>query len=75
MLNLDTHIPIQALDGGLTAHERRLLQRDPDWRISAIVLWEIEKLFELGRIRRGWDDPLLGAAIARFTIRFHLSAR
>ena len=49
MLNLDTHVLLHALGGGLTAAETRLLSQDA-WSISPIVLWEIGKLAELGRI-------------------------
>lgn len=49
MLNLDTHILIHALEGSLTPVERRLLA-GTTWGISAIVLWEIAKLRQLGRI-------------------------
>jgi PIN domain nuclease of toxin-antitoxin system len=49
MLNLDTHILLFALDGSLTPSERKLLSSQP-WGISAIVLWEVAKLAQLGRI-------------------------
>lgn len=49
MLNLDTHILLFALDGSLTPAERKLLASQP-WGISAIVLWEVAKLAQLGRI-------------------------
>ena len=49
MLNLDTHILIHALAGSLKPAESKLLSTDT-WSISAIVLWEICKLAELGRI-------------------------
>jgi PIN domain nuclease of toxin-antitoxin system len=49
MLNLDTHILVHALEGSLTPAERRLLASEP-WGISAIVLWEIAKLNQLGKI-------------------------
>ena len=49
MLNLDTHILLFALDGSLTPSEHRLLASEP-WGVSAIVLWEIAKLAQLGRI-------------------------
>ena len=49
MLNLDTHILVHALAGSLTPAERRLLESDT-WGISAIVLWELAKLCQLGRI-------------------------
>ena len=49
MLNLDTHILLFALDGSLTPGERKFLGAE-QWGISAIVLWEIAKLAQLGRI-------------------------
>ena len=55
MLNLDTHILIHALGGGLRPRERELLERN-EWSISAIVLWELAKLTQLGRIRLELDD-------------------
>ena len=48
MLNLDTHILLHALAGTVRPREQRLL-RDR-WSISAIVLCEIAKLAQLGRI-------------------------
>src|ERR1051325_10190466 len=67
MLNLDTHILLRALEGTLTAEEERALADDA-WGISAIVLWEIEKLYEKGRIRYGLDDARLARAIAGLQI-------
>ena len=49
MLNLDTHILIYALAGRLTPRERELLG-NAQWSISAIVIWELAKLAQLGRI-------------------------
>ncbi|MBI2686887.1 MAG: PIN domain-containing protein [Acidobacteria bacterium] len=49
MLNLDTHILIHALNGKLKPRERRLLAENA-WSISAIVLWEVAKLSQIGRI-------------------------
>ena len=68
MLNLDTHILIHALGGTLTHRERHVLKGDADWGISAIVLWEIEKLYARGRIRFGLDTPELAAAVARLHV-------
>ena len=64
MLNLDTHILLHALGGRLSARERTLLSRD-SWSISAIVLWEICKLQQLGRIRLDLDDADVRRALAR----------
>ncbi|HEX2330712.1 MAG TPA: PIN domain-containing protein [Candidatus Angelobacter sp.] len=49
MLNLDTHILIYALEGKLKTAEERILRTD-NWGISAVVLWELTKLFQLKRI-------------------------
>jgi PIN domain nuclease of toxin-antitoxin system len=62
MLNLDTHILLFALAGELKPAERRLLSRRP-WSISAIVLWEISKLVQLGRIELSLDSPELQDAL------------
>lgn len=49
LLNLDTHILLNALAGSLRPGEARLLSENP-WSISAIVLWEIAKLVERDRV-------------------------
>jgi PIN domain nuclease of toxin-antitoxin system len=64
MLNLDTHILLHGLAGSLTAAEGALLRREP-WSISAIVLWEIAKLAQLGRIDIDLDDADLTRALSR----------
>ena len=64
MLNLDTHILLYALTGDLTRREASLLSRDA-WSISAIVLWEISKLSELGRIEIDLEHPELVRTLAR----------
>lgn len=63
MLNLDTHILIHALEGDLKAAEERLLARNA-WSISAIVLWEIAKLSQLGRIEIDIDDASFSRVFA-----------
>jgi PIN domain nuclease of toxin-antitoxin system len=64
MLNLDTHILLYALTGDLTRREVSLLSGDA-WSISAIVLWEISKLAELGRIEIDLEHPELVRTLAR----------
>jgi PIN domain nuclease of toxin-antitoxin system len=64
MLNLDTHILLHALTGDLTRREAALLSRDT-WSISAIVLWEIAKLAQLGRVAVDLDDPELVRVLTR----------
>jgi PIN domain nuclease of toxin-antitoxin system len=58
MLNLDTHVLLFALTDELRPKERTLLRED-SWSVSAIVLWEITKLAQLGRIDVDLDDPEL----------------
>ena len=67
MLNLDTHIVLHALAGSLTRREEKLLRRE-SWSVSAIVLWEIAKLAQIGRIGVGLEDPDLTRALSRIQI-------
>ena len=55
MVNLDTPVLVFALNGNVTARERRVLSANT-WSISAIVLWELAKLVQLGRIGLDLDD-------------------
>ena len=66
MLNLDTHILLFALAGTLTRSETRLLREDT-WSISAISLWEISKLAQLGRVEVDLDS----AELRRILVRLH----
>lgn len=54
MLNLDTHVLLHALAGRLTSRETKSLSADT-WSISAIVVWEVMKLRQLGRIELDLD--------------------
>jgi PIN domain nuclease of toxin-antitoxin system len=63
MLNLDTHVLIHALAGNLRPRERALLAGD-SWGIASIVLWELAKLAQLGRVTIDLDDPDVDAAIS-----------
>ena len=67
MLNLDTHILLHALTGDLKPTERRVLSAY-QWSISAMVLWEITKLAQLGRISAGLDDANVASALARVQV-------
>jgi PIN domain nuclease of toxin-antitoxin system len=67
MLNLDTHILIFALNGELKAAEDRLL-RSERWGISAIVLWELAKLAQLGRIGLDLGEASARRALARLHV-------
>ena len=67
MINLDTHILIHALTDELRSKEREQLVSH-QWGVSSIVLWEMTKLFQLGRITL---DP--GSAdFARVLSRVHV---
>jgi PIN domain nuclease of toxin-antitoxin system len=67
MLNLDTHIVIDALRGELKPRERVLLSQR-QWSISAIVLWELAKLAQLGRIEIDMESRELAQSLARIHV-------
>ena len=67
MLNLDTHVLIQALAGALRPREHALLAAT-SWSISAVVYWEIAKLAQLGRIVFDLDDPDLVRVLSRIHV-------
>jgi PIN domain nuclease of toxin-antitoxin system len=66
-IRFDTHILLHALEGALTAAERRLLAGE-SWEVSAIVLWEIAELRQLGRIEISLGD----AEFSRIFPRVHV---
>jgi PIN domain nuclease of toxin-antitoxin system len=66
-LNLDTHIVLFLLAGTLTDKEIETL-RGRTLGISDIVLWEIAKLEQLGRISRGLEDPAVQELIRSFIV-------
>ena len=67
MLNLDTHILVFALSGALRPSEEVLLTQSR-WSISAIVLWELAKLVQLGRISMDFDDGAVARALSRLHV-------
>jgi PIN domain nuclease of toxin-antitoxin system len=64
MLNVDTHVLVFALEDQLRKRERELLSANP-WSISAIVLWELAKLVQLGRLTLDLEAPEVARALAR----------
>lgn len=64
MLNLDTHILLHAVGGALKPVETRLLTSNR-WSVSAIVLWEIAKLAQLGRVDIDLENPEVVRVLAR----------
>ena len=67
MFNLDTHILIFALGGELRPQEQSLLARNR-WSVSSIVLWELAKLIQLGRLDMDLDDR----EVVRILSRLHV---
>jgi PIN domain nuclease of toxin-antitoxin system len=67
LLNLDTHILIYALCGQLKPREERLLSASA-WTISAIVLWELAKLVQLGRLEFDLDDREVVRTLSRLQV-------
>lgn len=49
MLNLDTHMVVALLADDLSGSERAAVESDR-WAISGIVLWELAKLVQRGRL-------------------------
>jgi PIN domain nuclease of toxin-antitoxin system len=62
MLLLDTHLLVFALAGSLKRPEQVLLS-SKRWSISAITLWELAKLVELGRLTLDLDSTEALAAL------------
>ena len=63
MLNLDTHVLLNAVGGQLREREHRLLLENR-WSISAIVLWELAKFRQLGRINLELSNPVFKKLLA-----------
>ena len=64
---LDTHILIFALAGELRPAEQSLLSRSR-WSISSIVLWELAKLVQLGRLDLDLDDREVVRILSRLQV-------
>lgn len=67
MINLDTHVLVFAVKGELNTAERRLLS-ESTWSISSIVLWELAKLAQLGRIDIDLDDREVVSVLSRIRV-------
>jgi PIN domain nuclease of toxin-antitoxin system len=67
MLNLDTHILVDALAGRLRPREQALLTANR-WSISAIVLWELAKLSQLKRIALDIHASELEMALSKIDV-------
>jgi len=67
MLNLDTNIIIEGLNGGLTSREFDLLENE-SIAISDIVLWEISKLIQLKRLQMDLESSAFRSLLSRLTV-------
>ena len=67
MVSLDTHVLVFALEGSVTPRERRVLAGNT-WTISAIVLWEVAKLAQLGRIAVDLEDAEVVRVLSRIQV-------
>ena len=63
MINLDTHILVHALQDRIRPRERTLLEENR-WSVSAIVLWELAKLNQLGRVSLDFSEPAVEIALS-----------
>jgi PIN domain nuclease of toxin-antitoxin system len=50
MLNLDTNVVVGFVTNTLRRDEIRVMDQDPAWGISAIVLWEIASIGRAGKV-------------------------
>jgi len=67
MLNLDTHILIFLLNGNLNEREHELVAHE-NLAVSGIVLWELAKLIQLGRLSLDLDSPEFQACLHQLTV-------
>lgn len=58
MVNLDTHILIYFLQGSLTKREIKAIG-DSTLSISGVVLWELYKLSQIGKIDLQWGQEFI----------------
>lgn len=67
MLNLDTHILIFLLKGDLDDREHRLIAKE-SLAISDIVLGELAKLIQLGRVSLDMNSPEFQECVRQLTV-------
>jgi len=67
MLNLDTHILVGLLAGELSEREVGFV-KNQDLAISDIVLWELAKLVQLGRLELDMDSVTFRRSLRHLTI-------
>ena len=67
MLNLDTHILVALLAGTLSEEEAALVADEP-LAISDIVIWEMAKLVQLGRLEMDLEDATYLRCLERIRV-------
>ncbi len=67
MLNLDTHMLVALLQGNLSDRERGLIL-NASLAISDIVLWELAKLVQIGRLELDLDSSEFRQCLGALTI-------
>lgn len=67
MLNLDTHILVAIIDDELSAVERDLVVHE-QLAISDMVLWELAKLVQIGRLELNLDGVAFRRAMSYLNI-------
>ncbi|MGZ3782334.1 MAG: PIN domain-containing protein [Pseudobdellovibrionaceae bacterium] len=67
MLNLDTHILIDIMVGHLSQKEEKCVLKN-EWCISDIVLWELYKLNQVGRIEMDFNNPEIRSFLSSLTV-------
>jgi PIN domain nuclease of toxin-antitoxin system len=67
MLNLDTHMLVALMEGSLRPAEQRLVE-DEELAISDIVLWELAKLVQLGRLELNLESPAFRRLVDQITV-------
>lgn len=67
MLNLDTHILVAVVNDELTPKEAALITKE-SLVISDIVLWELAKLFQLGRLELDIESSEFRRSLSYFTL-------
>jgi len=66
-LNLDTHVLVFALCDELRPRERKLLEGS-NWGVSDIVLWELAKLAQLGRLTVDLEERKVERVLADLSV-------
>jgi PIN domain nuclease of toxin-antitoxin system len=67
MLNLDTHILVEGLTGGLTKRELDLVENEAI-AVSDIVLWELSKLVQRKRILINMEGSAFRGLLRQLTV-------